>query len=191
MPKALVTRLIRVALAAALTIAFADRAAASSILLSNLQIEFDESGLVASISAGLQAQSDDGSDVFLDSLAVSLFQDGEAIPDLFSGPTQLDVEPFFALPFNLPDGGILPDATLLFRITGLIAGASYTGSFALSQFGQDAPLVSQDLAFTANAPVPEPSTLILTGFGMAALLRKRLKRGEGCQAVNRESRFTA
>jgi hypothetical protein len=184
MPKALVTRLIRVALAAALTIAFADRAAASSIVLSNLQIEFDETGLVASVTAGLLAQSDvvdengDLVDVFLDSLAVSLFQDGEPIPDLFAGPTQLDVEPFFALPFNLPDGGILPDTTLLFRLTGLIAGASYTGSFALSQFGQDAPLVSQDFAFTANAPVPEPSTLILTGFGMAALLRKRLlKRG--------------
>ena len=68
------------------------------------------------------------------------------------------------------------------RITGLIAGASYTGSFALFQFGQDAPLVSQDLAFTANAPGRRrgPSTLaghaqILTGFGMAALLRKRLR----------------
>jgi len=174
MPKHLVAHLIRLALAAAFTIGFADRAAASSILLSNLEIQFDDTGLIASITAGLEAQSGDGSDVFLDSLAVSLFQDGEAIPDLFFGPTLLDDQPFFALPFSLPDGGILPDATLLFRITGLIAGASYTGSFALSQFGQDAPLVSQDFAFTANAPVPEPSTLILSGFGMAALLRKRL-----------------
>jgi hypothetical protein len=178
MPKVLITRLTRLALAAAFTLAFADRAAAASLLLSNLQVEFDETGLIASVSAGLEAQSDDGSDVFLDSLSVSLFQDGEAIPDLFFGPTQLDDLPFFALPLSLPDGGILPDATLLFRLTGLIAGASYTGSFALSQFGQDDPLVSQDFAFTANAPVPEPSTLILTGFGMAALLRKRLmKRG--------------
>jgi hypothetical protein len=174
MPKVLITRLTRLALTAAFTLAFADRAAAASLLLSNLQIEFDETGLIASVSAGLEAQSGDGSDVFLDSLSVSLFQDGEAIPDLFFGPTQLDDLPFFALPFSLPDGGILPDTTLLFRITGLIAGASYTGSFALSQFGQDAPLVSQDFAFAANAPVPEPSTLILTGFGMAALLRKRL-----------------
>lgn len=174
MPKHLVIRLIRVALAAAFTIAFADRAAASSIVLSNLQIEFDDTGLIAGISAGLEAQSGDGSDVFLDSLAVSLFQDGEAVPDLFAGPTQLDDLPFFSLPLSLPDGGILPDATLLFRITGLIAGATYTGSFALSQFGQDSPLVSQDFAFTSTAPVPEPSTLILTGFGMAALLRKRL-----------------
>ena len=174
MPKVLISRLIRLALAAAFTIGFADRAAASSILISNLEIQFDDTGLIASITAGLEAQSGDGSDVFLDSLAVSLFQDGEAVPDLFFGPTQLDDQPFFALPFSLPDGGILPDATLLFRITGLIAGATYTGSFALSQFGQDEPLVSQDLAFTANAPVPEPSTLVLTGFGMAALLRKRL-----------------
>jgi hypothetical protein len=174
MHKHLVAHVIRLALAAAFTIGLADRAAASSILLSNLEIQFDDTGLIASISAGLQAQSGDGSDVFLDSLAVSLFQDGEAIPDLFFGPTQLDDQPFFALPFSLPDGGTLADATLLFRITGLIAGASYTGSFALSQFGQDEPLVSQDFAFTANAPVPEPSTLVLTGFGMAALLRKRL-----------------
>jgi PEP-CTERM motif len=178
MQKHRLTRLIRLALAAAFTLAFADRAAASSILLSNLDIQFDETGLIASITAGLEAQSGDGSDVYLDSLAVSLFQDGEAIPDLFFGPTQLDAEPFFALPFTLADGGILPDSTLLFRLTGLIAGATYTGSFALSQFGQDDPLVSQEFEFTANAPVPEPSTLVLTGFGMAALLRKRLaKRG--------------
>ncbi len=173
MPKVFITRLIRLALAAAFTIGFADRAAASSILLSNLEIQFDDTGLIASITAGLEAQSGDGSDVFLDSLAVSLFQDGEAIPDLFFGPTQLDDLPFFSLPFSLPDGGILPDATLLFRITGLIAGASYTGSFALSQFGQDAPLVSQDFAFTANAPVPEPASLVLLGSGAVALFCRR------------------
>ena len=174
MPRHLVAHVIRFALAAAFTVGFADRAAASSILLSNLEIQFDDTGLIASITAGLEAQSGDGSDVFLDSLAVSLFQDGEAIPDLFAGPTQLDDLPFFMLPFSLPDGGILPEGTLLFRLTGLVAGASYAGSFALSQFGQDDPLVSQDFAFTATAPVPEPSTLVLTGFGMAALLRKRL-----------------
>ena len=109
MPKVLVTRLIRLALAVAFTIGFAERAAASSILLSNLQIEFDETGLIASISAGFEAQSGDGSDIFLDSLAVSLDQDGVFIPDLFAGPTQLDPLPFFSLPFSLSDGGILPN----------------------------------------------------------------------------------
>ena len=103
-------------------------------------------------------------------------------------PTQLDDLPFFSLPFNLPDGGILPDGTLLFRITGLIAGATYTGSFALSQFGQDDPLVFQDFQFASaagTAPVPEPGTLILTGIGMAGLLRKKLTASVRRRAENR------
>lgn len=179
MAKPFVTRLLRVALAAAFILTFAGRASASSIVLSNLHVDLDETGLIASISAGLEAHSDDGSDVFLDSLSVSLFEDGVSIADLFSGVTLLDDLPFFSLPFSLPDGGILPEGTLLFRITGLIAGATYTGSFALSQFGQDDPLAVQEFEFTSSAsgpaPVPEPSTLILTSIGMAGLLRKKYR----------------
>ena len=184
MAKNFVTRLLRVALAAALTLAFAERASASSILLSNLQIHFDESGLIASFTAGLHAQSDVvDQDVFLDSLQVSLAQDGEQIPDLFVGPTLLDDLPFLALPFNLPDGGILPDDTLLFRITGLFAGATYSGSFALSQFGQDTPLVAQEFEFTTAQPVAEPSSLVLLGTGAVALFcRRRRSKTLGAQA---------
>ena len=81
MAKDLVTRLLRVVLAAALTLAFAERASASAILLSNLQIDVDESGLVASFTAGLLAQSDVvGQDVFLDRLAVGLRAEWRADP---------------------------------------------------------------------------------------------------------------
>jgi len=172
MAKPFITRLLRVALAAVLTLTFAERASAASILLSNLQIDLDDTGTIASVSAGLEAQSGDGSEVFLDSLAVSLFEDGLPIPDLFAGPTQLDPLPFFLLPLSLPDGGILADGTLLFQITGLVAGATYTGSFSLSQFGQDDPLVSQNFEFT-TAPVPEPASLVLLGSGAAALALRR------------------
>jgi hypothetical protein len=92
-------------------------------------------------------------------------------------PSLPDDLPFFSLPFSLPDGGILPDDTLLFRITCLMAGATYTGSFALFQFGQDDPLLVQEFDFTSAsgpAPVPEPSTLILTSIGLVGMLRKRL-----------------
>jgi hypothetical protein len=172
MVKLFVTRLLRIALAAVFTLAFAERASASSILLSNLQIEIDATGLIASVTAGLEAQSGDGSDVFLDSLSVSLFEDGLPIDDLFAGPTQLNPLPFFALPLSLADGGSLADGTLLFQITGLVAGATYTGSFALSQFGQDDPLVTQNFEFT-TAPVPEPASLVLLGSGAVALLVRR------------------
>jgi hypothetical protein len=174
MPKTLVTRLIRVALAAAFTIAFADRLVAAPILLSHLQIhvgEDDELGLVADITGGLDAQA---FDVFFDGYQVLLEEDGTSI-DPFVPPIVFVDSPFYSL-FSLPAGASLPDDTLLFRIGGLTAGTRYTGSIALFQFEMDGSIPALDpqaFEFTAPAPVPEPGTLVLTGLGAAALLRRR------------------
>jgi hypothetical protein len=175
MPKTLVTRLIRVALAAAFTFGLVDRAVAAPILLSNLQVhlgEDDELGLVADITAGLEAQAND---VFFDGYQVILEQDGTSI-DPYAPPIVFIDSPFYSR-FSLPAGDSLPDDTLLFRIGGLTAGATYTGSIALFQFEIDGSIPALDpqaFEFTA-APVPEPGTLALTGLGAAALLRRRLR----------------
>src|ERR1700754_136763 len=100
-----VTRLFRVALAAAFTIGLADRAAASSIQLSNLHVDFDESGLVASVSAGLEAQFDG----LFDTVRLEVFLD--QVPDLFAGPTLLDDSPFYDALF-LPGETLPHDASL-------------------------------------------------------------------------------
>jgi hypothetical protein len=184
MRRALVTRLIRVALAAALTIAFADRAVAGPILMSNLTVQVGEDadlGLVADFTGGLQTQP---FDVFFDGYQLSLEENGNFI-DPFAPPIVV-IDPLFS-PFSpvfrLAAGNSLADDTLLFRIGGLRAGVTYTASIAFFQLEMDGSfpeLVPETFEFTPGspAPVPEPSTLILTGFGIAALLRKRLtKRG--------------
>ncbi len=183
MRKTLVTRLIRVALAAAFTIAFADRAVAAPIL-SELHVyltEDDEFGLMANITGGVEVQP---GDLFFDGYQVLLNEDGQSI-DPYAAPMQFSDSPFMSLVFSSLSGepvNSLPDDTLLFQISGLTAGAMYTGSIGAFQFDvndNSFPNVWRTFEFTASlepAPVPEPSTLILTGFGMAALLRKRLRK---------------
>lgn len=174
MAKDLVTRLLRVALAAAFALAFAPRASASSIVLSNLDIQVDDVALTVSVRAGLLAQAD----VVLEGLLVNLIDEAQPLEllDVFAGPTLLNDLPFLDLPASLLAGESVDDGTLLFQLTGLLAETMYSGSFALIQGG--IPLVAQTFEFTtaaSTAPVPEPATLVLTGFGAAALLRRRLR----------------
>jgi hypothetical protein len=180
MQKRHVTCVVRFALAAVLSLGIAGRASAASIALTNVRVELDLANLVASVTGGLEAHSGDGSDVFLDGLSVSLAADGVDIPDLFAGPTLLDDLPFFGLPASLPDGGSLPDTSLLFRLTGLKPNADYTGSFYLFQFSPlgfpEALEAPQTFAFST---VPEPATLLLTGIcaGLAVGRRRFGRRG--------------
>jgi PEP-CTERM motif len=176
MPKRYLARVVRAAMVAALTVAFADRASADSILLSDVQIQLDLDNMIASITGGLEAHSSTGGPVFLDGLGVNLVQDATPL-DLFAGPTLLDDLPFFSLPYPLADGESLPVTTLLFRLTGLVAGSAYTGSFSFLEFSADGAaevLASRDFAFATPTPVPEPATLLLTGTGIGlAMLRHR------------------
>jgi hypothetical protein len=181
MQKRHVTHVVRFALALALTLGLAGRASAASIALTNVHVQLDLATLVVSITGGLQAHSDDGSDVFLDGLSVSLAEDGVDIPDLFAGPTLLDDLPFFGLPASLPDGGSLPDTSLLFRLTGLKPNADYTGTFYIFQFSPlgfpEALEAPQTFSFRT---VPEPATLLLTMIGASGgLLLSRRRRWPG------------
>jgi hypothetical protein len=182
MPQKRLRPLLRIALAVAFTAATADRAAAGPILVSDLQVDVDLPGLMATVSVGLQPG--EGGEVFLDELAVSLFQDGVSIDDLLEGAPLVDFDPFFSLARELPDAG-LPVGTILFRITGLALDSNYTGLFALSQFDSDfnsTPLVSQAFEFsTVPAAVPEPATLLLmaTGLGATGWLERRRRSKQG------------
>ena len=123
MPKVLVTRLIRVALAAALTLGVRRSRRRLVDPAVRPAVEFDETGLIASITAGLEAQSRRCASMPSD-CAVTLDQ----VSDLYDvGPTQLDDSPFpcvvLPLAHCLPHDTSLDD-TLLFRITGLMAGAT-------------------------------------------------------------------
>ena len=166
-------RKCHVALAlAVLTLAGAERASADSITLSDVQVQLDFDTLSASISAALGAHSDTASSVFLDGLSVSLLQDGVPV-DLSAGPTTLDDAPFFAnTPPSMLDGETL-GPVVLFRLLGLVPGASYTTSFFLTEGLDPLEVPSQNLAFTAPldsaTPVPEPTSILLFGAGAGGL----------------------
>ena len=123
MQKMLVKYVGRLSVVVALTLGVSGRAGADSLLLSNVQVNLDPANLFASISSGLEAHSDTGDDVFLDGIDVTLLQDGQAV-DLFAGTTTADFDPFFNnTPPFLSDGGTLAPV-VLFRILGLVPGAS-------------------------------------------------------------------
>jgi hypothetical protein len=179
-----VLSMIRAALAIVFVVVGASRAAAGPLILSDVQVDLDPVGLIATITAQLQADPLAGSDVYLDALSVDLSQDGQQIADLFAGPTLLNADPFFNLPLSLAPGEILQSGTVLFQLTGLVANATYAGTFALFQFdwadGSATTLASEAFSFS-TAPVPEPASLLLLASGLGAGLveRRRRRRGRG------------
>jgi hypothetical protein len=168
-------RLILILLPAILVMAFAGRAQAAAILLHDPHVVLDELGLTAEVRAGLQAFSDDGLEITLDGVAVSLFRDGDPV-DLANGPTTLNDLPFFDLPASLGDGDFLGNS-LLFALIGLAPAASYTLLFDVQFTGDGlSDAVLGDLTFSTPAPVPEPGTLLLVATGCGLIYQHRRKR---------------
>ena len=169
----------RLLVAVAILIASSARASADMIVLSNVHVELDLETLIASVSAGLEAQSDTGGEVTLAGLSVSLFRDADPV-DLFAGPTLLDDLPFFLnTPASLADGALVAPV-VLFRLIGLLPGESYTGSFFLTDGVGALENPPQEFSFTVpTAGVPEPGTLLLMGIGAAVLGVRRRRRVNG------------
>lgn len=185
------TPLVRIALALVFVVAAAHRAAAASFPLSDVEVLVDESLRAVSVSAGFKAPVLGEGDLSFVALSVSLSEDGNPVElfDPFDEFPDLDDTPFLSLfpPFFLADGGTLPKS-LLFRVTGLVPGASYAGSFFLQFTTADEPNVLIDTtpetfsaSITAPAAVPEPATMLLLATGLSAtgLMERRRTRRKG------------